>query len=73
MTRKLDSRVSGLVLIQHMIFQRKYVVILDFDLEKFIGSAGESPIINDGNSLQLSGRIGLSYLITIELYDYLVQ
>ena len=54
-------------------FSEKVRGHLGFDLEKFIGSAGESPIINDGNSLQLSGRIGLSYLITIELYDYLVQ
>ena len=46
---------------------------LGFNLESFIGNAGKSPIIKDGNSLQLSGRIGLSYLITIELYDYLVE
>ena len=46
---------------------------LRFDLENFIGSAGESPIIEDGSSLQFTGRIGLSYLISIELYDHLFQ
>ena len=46
---------------------------LGVDFENYLGDAATSPIVKNGNAIQVSGRVGLSYKITIELYDYLVR
>ena len=46
---------------------------LGVDLEHYLGDAANSPIVKDGNAIQIGARIGLSYKISIELYNYLVR
>ena len=64
---------AGLNLESSFDFTDKIRGHLGVDFENYLGDASTSPIVKNGNAIQVSGRIGLSYKITIELYDYLVR
>ncbi len=64
---------AGLNLESSFDFTDKIRGHLGVDFENYLGDATTSPIVKNGNAIQISGRIGLSYKITIELYDYLVR
>ena len=66
-------RSAGLNLESSFDFTDKIRGHLGVSFENYLGDAATSPIVKDGNAIQISGRIGLSYKITIELYDYLVN
>ena len=66
-------RSAGLQLESSFDFTDKIRGHLGMDFENYLGDAATSPIVKNGNAIQISGRIGLSYKITIELYDYLVR
>ena len=66
-------RSAGLQLESSFDFTDKIRGHLGMDFENYLGDAATSPIVKNGNAIQISARIGLSYKITIELYDYLVR
>lgn len=66
-------RSAGLNLESSFDFTDKIRGHLGVDFENYLGDAATSPIVKNGNAIQISARIGLSYKITIELYDYLVR
>ena len=66
-------RSAGLNLESFFDFTNKIRGHLGVDFENYLGDAATSPIVKNGNAIQISARIGLSYKITIELYDYLVR
>ena len=66
-------RSAGLNLETTFDFTDKIRGHLGVDFENYLGDAATSPIVKNGSAIQISGRIGLSYKISIELYDYLVR
>ena len=64
---------AGLNLESSFDFTDKVRGHFGMDFENYLGDVAASPIVENGNAIQIRARVGLSYKITIELYDYLVQ